>query len=65
MRLIATHSAGGKRYYLILDPRVAIEHLVQIGQIKDDELFMVNELARELKQPTFATRPSPVKVARA
>jgi DNA-binding MarR family transcriptional regulator len=52
-RLIATHSAGGKRYYVILDPRVAIQHLVDAGTIKGDELFMINELARELKQKPF------------
>jgi hypothetical protein len=52
-RLIATHSAGGRKYFLVHDPRVAIDHLVQTGEIKGDELFMINELARELKQQPF------------
>jgi hypothetical protein len=53
MKLIATHRAGGRRYFLVHDPRVAIQHLVDTGVIKDDELFMTNELASELKQNQF------------
>lgn len=60
-RLIETHQAGGKKYYLILNPRVAIEHLVQTGEIKDDELFMINELARELNQKPFHPPRAPTK----
>jgi hypothetical protein len=56
IRLISTHSAGGKRYYLVHDPRVAIEHLVHTGEIDGEELFMINELARELKQPLFSRK---------
>jgi hypothetical protein len=63
IHLIKTHSAGGKRYYLILDPRVAIDHLVQSGQIKDEELFMTNELARELKQAPFQKGSASPKTA--
>jgi hypothetical protein len=63
MRLISTHSAGGKRYYLIHDPRVAIQHLVDQGDIKDDELFMVNELARELKQQFIRQTPVAPKIS--
>lgn len=52
-KLIQTHAALGKRFFLILDPRVALEHLVQTGVIADTELFMLNELSRELKRKPF------------
>jgi hypothetical protein len=54
MRLISTHTAGGRRYFLSHDPRVSIEHLVQEGQIEGEELFLINELAGELGQDRFA-----------
>jgi hypothetical protein len=57
LKLISTHTAGGKRYYLIHDPRVAIEHLVETGEIDGTRLFMVNELAQELGQNEFG-KPS-------
>lgn len=59
LRLISTRFAGGRRYYLIHDPRVAIQHLVENGDITGDELFMINELAQELKQPKFVAPAAP------
>ena len=70
LRLISTHSAGGKRYYLIHDPRVAISHLAGTGAIDKDELFLINELAQELKQEPIepeppAAIPTPTATAKA
>jgi len=64
-RLISTHSVGGRKYFLVHDPRVSTEHLVQAGEIKGDELFMINELARELEQHPFKERPKAVAAAKA
>jgi DNA-binding MarR family transcriptional regulator len=57
-RLITTTRAGGKIYFLIHDPRVALEHLVNSGEIGEDELFLVNELCRDIKRPPISARPS-------
>jgi DNA-binding MarR family transcriptional regulator len=52
-KLILTHTAKGRKYFLMLDPRVAIQHLVTGGHISGDELFMLNELCRELGRAPF------------
>ncbi len=61
-KLIMTHFAKGRKYFLILDPRVALQHLVDTGVIAGDELFLLDELAGELKQKTFS-RPKKLVVA--
>lgn len=47
---IKTHTASGKKFFLIHDPRIAIERLVKEGQINDDHLFDINELLADLHQ---------------
>jgi len=54
--LIYTRAAGGRKYFLVLDPRVALEAMVASGEIQGEELFMVNELARELKRSVFGAK---------
>jgi len=56
-RLISTHTAAGKKYFLIHDPRIAIEHLAAQGKLKDEEIFEINDLYQDLHQ-------SPVVVAK-
>jgi hypothetical protein len=52
-RFISTHIAGAKRFFLVHDPRVAIEHLAAKGELKDQELFEINELLGDLNQPSL------------
>jgi hypothetical protein len=49
-KFIAMHVAGHKRYFLLHDPRIAIEHLASSGTISKDELFEINELYKDLGQ---------------
>jgi DNA-binding MarR family transcriptional regulator len=32
-RLIRTHMVKARRYFLVLDPRIALDHMVQTGEI--------------------------------
>jgi hypothetical protein len=52
-RFISTRTAAGKKYFLIHDPRVAIEHMVKTGDLTAADLFEINELLRDLKQSTI------------
>lgn len=54
-RFISTHSSGGRRFFLIYDPRVPIQHLVSGGEIKDQDLIDINELFRDLGQEPLST----------
>jgi hypothetical protein len=56
-RFISTHTASGKRFYLVHDPRVAIEHLVSQGLLNEGDLSEINELYEDLHQ----ARVVPVK----
>jgi hypothetical protein len=61
-KFIATASGGGKKFYLVHDPRVAIVHLVDIGKISSDELFEINELLKDLNQVPIVVAAKPVKI---
>jgi hypothetical protein len=54
--LISTHSAPetGKRFYLVHDPRVAIEHLARSGKLRKEEIFAINDLCEDLNQPPIS-----------
>ncbi len=60
-KFISTVNASGKKLFLIHDPRVAIEHLVQIGKINQDELFDINELRRDLNQDPIKAEFKPLE----
>lgn len=51
---IKTHTASGKKFFLIIDPRVAIENLVSEGKVNEDHLFEINELLEDLNQEPIA-----------
>lgn len=53
LNLISTAKTQGKKLFLVHDPRHGIQRLVDSGVIKGDELFVLNELARDLKQAPF------------
>jgi hypothetical protein len=49
-RFIATRSNAGRTFFLIHDPRVAIKHLVAVGQVSESDLFEINEPYADLNQ---------------
>jgi hypothetical protein len=49
-RLISVRTSGNRTFYLIHDPRIAITHLLESGQIKDEDLFEINDLYADLNQ---------------
>jgi hypothetical protein len=48
--LISTKTAMGRKFYLVHDPRVGIEHLASVGEIAPEELAEINQLCADLKQ---------------
>jgi hypothetical protein len=58
-KFISTATASGKKFFLVHDPRVAIEHLVHTGKINQDELFDINELRHDLNQDAIAVELKP------
>jgi hypothetical protein len=52
-KLISSKDVLGKMYYLVHDPRVALEHFAHDGTISGQELDSVNELCADLGQPTI------------
>src|ERR1022692_4267388 len=58
-QFMSTASAAGKKFFLVHDPRVAIEHLVQTGKINKDELFDISELRHDLNQDAITVEPNP------
>ena len=60
-KFISTVTASGKKFFLVHDPRVAIEHLVETGKINKDELFDINELRRDLQQDEIKAELKPTE----
>lgn len=58
-KFISTATASGKKFFLVHDPRVAIEHLVETGKINKDELFDINELRHDLNQDAIVAELKP------
>ena len=54
-KFISTRTAEGKKFYLVHDPVVAIEHLCQTGRLSANELDEINDLLETLKQPEIST----------
>ena len=59
-RLISTKTSRGRKFYLLHDPRVGIQHLVNTGQITADDLDEINQLCADLGQPPIQAPPIPV-----
>lgn len=49
-KFISVRTSANRTFYLIHDPRVAIAHLVKTGEIKDADLFEINDLYADLNQ---------------
>ena len=56
-KFISTATGSGKKYFLIHDPRVAISHMVEAGEISEGELFEINELLSDLNQDPITAKP--------
>jgi hypothetical protein len=54
---IKTHTASGKKFFLIHNPRIAIERLAQSGKLSDDRLFEINDLLEDLGQLPVSKTP--------
>ncbi len=50
-RLISSNTMAGKKYYLVHDPRAAIEHLAAHGKLNEGEMAEINDLYEDLHQP--------------
>ena len=60
-KFIATATGGGKKFFLVLDPRIAIAHMVETRQMNEDDLFEINEVLRDLKQEAITAKPKPLE----
>ena len=47
---IATRTGAGKKFFLVHDPRVALERLAKGSKLNEDQLFEINELLEDLHQ---------------
>lgn len=53
-RFISTHSAAGRTFFLVHDPRIPIEQLAARGGLSAQQLFEIDELCKDLGQPTLS-----------
>jgi hypothetical protein len=53
-RFISVRANGSRTFYLVHDPRVAINHLLGQGRLKEDDLFEINDLYSDLNQSQIA-----------
>jgi DNA-binding MarR family transcriptional regulator len=60
---IKTHTASGKKFFLIHDPRIAIERLAQAGEVSEERFSEINDLLCDLHQEMISkeSAKSPVK----
>lgn len=47
-RLISSHSANGRKYFLIHDPRIALEHMKDSNQLTEVQVAEIDDLLEEL-----------------
>jgi len=60
-RFISIRSSASRTFYLVHDPRVAINHMAGAGLLREEDVFDINDLYADLGQAqvaTFLTRPS-------
>ena len=48
---VLSATAAGRRYFLLLDPRETARRLAASGTLSTDDLFELNDLLADLKQP--------------
>jgi|HubBroStandDraft_1064217.scaffolds.fasta_scaffold189570_2 hypothetical protein len=52
-KLISTKLSMGKKFYLVHDPRIGLQHLINTGTIRAEELEELNQLCSDLGQTPF------------
>jgi hypothetical protein len=57
MQFISTRMSMGKKYYLVHDPLIAIQRLVNRNEISEDELVDINNLCEDLGRPPLVRSP--------
>lgn len=57
-QFISVRTSGNKTFYLVHDPRVAIMHLQTSGQLRDEDIFELNDLYADLNQAQIPTSSS-------
>lgn len=57
--LISTKTAMGRKFYLVHDPRVALQHMLDSNELDQDELDEVNQLCLDLGQAPLERSSSP------
>jgi hypothetical protein len=60
-QFISTTTAGGKKYFLVHDPRVAIYKMLSTGEIDDSGLAEINDVLRDLNQDEIEYKPNVTK----
>ena len=55
-RLISTKTAMGRKFYLVHDPRVGIQHLADNGDLTPEELEEINQLCIDLGQEPITVK---------
>lgn len=53
-KFILSKTLAGKRFFLLLHPRLAVRHMLRNNAMNDDELFEINELLNDLKQKAIS-----------
>jgi len=61
MRFISTRMSMGKKFYLVHDPLVGIQKLLDEGKISDDELTDINNLCEDLGRPPMRRTEKPTQ----
>jgi DNA-binding MarR family transcriptional regulator len=61
MHFISTRMSMGKKYYLVHDPLVGLQKLVNDGVIHGEELTDVNNLCEDLGRSPLVPAPVPVQ----
>jgi hypothetical protein len=56
-KFIESELHGGKKFFLMLHPRFPILHLYRKNRLTEDEVFEIEELLRDLKQPVIKFPP--------
>jgi hypothetical protein len=61
--LISTRTAMGRKFYLVHDPRVGLQHLLESGRLSQEEIEEINQLCLDLGQAPFHLDPAQAEVA--
>jgi hypothetical protein len=59
-KLISTKISMGKKFYLVHDPRIGLQHLIDTGAMRAEELEELNQLCFDLNQPPFDAPQQPL-----